>query len=334
MPILDGISYQIAQTCLDIRAQMKKHGIQNLGIEGDLRHQAGCGDHVPWECTGHYGWIMAIDVGWGPIRPGKIRFTPARLRQYLLPRLRARKAEFGWVKYIITGNVLNDTRSPWNLKDQWGPDGTDHIHISVDNDNKTTHTTLIDDCMAWLDAGMPDPVTFVPGQTSGVIEMRSVVAACQLETGEDIAAVLGSDFKIYLSVNGGGFRAVNTAPQRFDPGLSMCPDGEGGVVICAIDSHKMIFPVRVRDVLHADTLRAVVVPPAPIPGPAGAEGAPGVSRTADGKFRMTLVGTNAADAADGLLAHSIYRAVSTGVDENGVIHWGGFSPLPGSAGAV
>lgn len=242
MPVLNGVSYQIAQACLDIRAQMKKHGIQNLGIEGDLRHQAGCGDHVPWMCTGHYGWIMAIDIGWGPVRPGKVQFTPARLRQYLLPRLRAHSAEWDWVKYIITGNKLNDTRPQWNLEDQWGPDGDDHMHISVDNDNKTTHTTLIDDCMAWLDAGMPNPVTFRPSAATGTTR-KAESALISLKVGTTlhsfgIGTLPGPDTGWLYHSNDGGANWVpilKVGASFKGPwqsvGVGACtPDGTGIVV--------------------------------------------------------------------------------------------------------
>lgn len=170
-----------------------------------------------------------------------------------------------------------------------------------------------------------------------VNEMRSVVAACQLPNGVDVTAVVGSDNRIYTSYDGGPFRPVDTATQRVDPGLSMCPDGTGtadaagGVVIMATESHGAVIPVRIRDASSV-TPRAAVTPPLSIPG-ATCEGAAGVSLTSDGKFRATLVGTNAADPANGVPAHAIYRATSTGIDENGVIHWGPFARTGGS-GAV
>lgn len=159
-----------------------------------------------------------------------------------------------------------------------------------------------------------------------VTELRSVVAACQLPDGRDAVAVLGTDFKMYLAIDDGPFHLVKTEPKTFDPGLTICPLGATGVVIGATDSKEQVCVVHVRDV-NTDTPRAAVIPPVPVPG--SCKGAPGLAVGSDGKLRMTLVGTNP--------AHSLYRAVSTGVDVNGVIQWTPFVQLTGSpnpAGAV
>jgi len=199
MPVLNGVSYAIAQPCLDLAAQMKALGIQNLGIVGDLSHQAGCGDHVPWQCTGHYGKITAIDIGWGGTVNG-VRLTPALLRRYLLPRLRAHTWEFYQIKYIITNYLLNDTRAPYNLKDQTGGDGPDHMHISFLNSAFSARCALLTDFVAWVRAGQPNPVTFKAGSAPASSE-DSTVSATTLSDGRTLFAIVGTDGKIYRSTD-------------------------------------------------------------------------------------------------------------------------------------
>lgn len=200
MPVVGGVSYSIAQPCLDLAAQLKAAGIANLGIEGDLAHQAGCGDHVPWECTGHFHWITAIDIGWGPVVNG-VRLTPALLRQYLLPRLRAHTWEFYMIKYIITNYILNDTRPEYGLRDQKGGDGPDHMHISFLNSAIGKRCTLIQDFVAWVRAGMPDPVTFRPGsgESSG-----ADMAMVTLSGDRTAVVVRGANKGIYVRVLAAG----------------------------------------------------------------------------------------------------------------------------------
>jgi len=224
MPVLDGVSYTIAQPCLDLAAQMKVANIQNLGIVGDLSHQAGCGDHVPWECTGHYGWITAIDIGWDGYING-VRVTPALLRKYLLPRLRAHTWEFYLIKYIITGRILNDTRPPYNLRDQSGSDGDDHMHISFLNSAIRKRCTLIQDFIAWVKAGMPNPVTFDPRAIidTGDAKMDTIV----LKDGRPALFFIDVNGHPVVSYDEGQHYAVISSAKKYSAGISLKWRGDG-----------------------------------------------------------------------------------------------------------
>lgn len=229
MPVLDGVSYEIAQPCLDTAAQMKVAGIENLGIVGDVSHQAGCGDHVPWDCTGHPGWITAIDIGWGGTINGT-RITPALLRLYLLPRLRAHTWEFYVVKYIITNYLLNDTRWPYNLKDQTGGDGPDHMHISWLNSAIHKRVTLIQDFIAWVKAGMPNPVTFNPraNADTGDGKMDSIV----LDDGRDVLGFIDVQGNLVLSYDRGQHYVKLSTSGAYAAGLSLA-NWKGGALAAA-----------------------------------------------------------------------------------------------------
>jgi len=233
MPVLNGVSYQIAQPCTDLASQMKAAGIQNLGIVGDLSHQAGSGDHVPWASTGHYGWITAIDIGWGGTLNGR-RLTPALLRQYLLPRLRAHTWEFYQIKYIITNYILNDTRSPYNLKDQTGGDGPDHMHISFLNTAIRSHCSLISDFVAWVKAGCPNPVTFKPGTSTTTKE--SHMSSVLKDDGSSVVFAVDVFGKLVSSSNLGDNWSEPISADVFDAGVSVARFGTGAIgVACKAD---------------------------------------------------------------------------------------------------
>lgn len=234
MPVINGVSYTIAQPCLDLAAQIKAAGIANLGIIGDLSHQAGCGDHVPWACTGHYGWVTAIDIGWGGTLNSR-RLSPALLRQYLLPRLRAHTWEFYQIKYIITGYVLNDTRAPYNLKDQTGGDGPDHMHISFLNSAVKSHCSLISDFIAWVKADCPNPVTFKPG-TSTAAAKESHMASVLKADGSAVVFAVDVFGKLVSSTNLGDNWSAALGADVFDAGVSVARFGTGALgVACKAD---------------------------------------------------------------------------------------------------
>jgi hypothetical protein len=312
VPVINGVSYQRAQPCLDLAAQMKVAGIRNLGIDGDLAHQDGCGDHVPWECTGHFHWVTAIDIGWGGTING-VRLSPALLRTYLLPRLRAHTWEFYQVKYIITGNKLNDTRPPYNLKDQYGPDGTDHMHISFLNSAVHARCTIIQDFVAWVQAGRPNPVTFDPRAAA---KGESTVGATTLDDGTPLYAAIGSDSKIYKSFTPtaatGAYALVGNSTWL--PGVDVVAEGKGAV-FAVRDEDRSIWLVFVDDIRSGAGYRAVRL------GGTGA-GTPAIARLAPGRYGILVKGTD----TKGTLYAGIYDKSRPAGQE-----FMGFSPTKGYA---
>jgi len=257
MPVINGVSYQIAQPCLDMSAQMKVAGIENLGIIGDLSHQAGCGDHVPWSCTGHYGWVNAIDVGWGPTING-VRITPALLRRYILPRLRAHTWEFYVVLYIITGDVLNDVRPQYGLRDQVGPDGTDHMHFSFQNSAEHKHVTIIQDFIAWVRAGMPNPVTFDPRANSdtGDSRMDSIVTP----DGRDVLGYIDVNGHPVLSFDRGKTYTTLSTSKAYAPGMSLV-NWNGGLLAGVRDSNRGVQMLHIPNALTTAPAAGLTVQP-------------------------------------------------------------------------
>lgn len=150
-----------AQPIKELAAQLRAVGGRNAGVIGDLSHLSGSGDHTPWSSDGPPGVVKAIDIGDG----GAIALNPVDMAEnFLVPRLRARYSGgpvlHPEVKYILTNYHLWDTRAPWNMRQQVGGDGPDHLHISVLASAVNAHSTIVSDYLAWRAAGRPNPVTF------------------------------------------------------------------------------------------------------------------------------------------------------------------------------
>ncbi len=314
MPYSHGYYYIIGTAVNDHVSTYTAKGGANWGTVGNDAHWASGhnGDHTskPGDPTRPTPYITAND-SWtgGTYDHDDYAFN------FLLPRLQA-----GHYRNQI--KFFNCSYQQWSANNGWkskqDSSGDNHLHISFYGTGMFRFYGT-KEYFEWKADGRPNPRTWKSGPPEAN-ELRSTVAACTLSSGHDVAAYLGTDYRIYVSVDGAREKLVDTALVRFDPGLTLCSTDVGnGVIVSAVDSHSNVFAIHVLDVL-ATTLKATATA---IAAPTKAEGAPGVAKTADGHFRMTLIGTNT--------THHAFRAIGTLV--NGTLTWSGFTAGEGR-GAV
>lgn len=276
----------------DTMAQAASAGITAYGI-GDDSHWQGCGDHVSKPCTGHPGWITAVDL---MARSGV--FDPIDfVMNFLLPALKA--GFFPEIQYLLTNYGLWDRKYGWSK--QSGGDGPDHAHISHTN-AFSLRATYLTKYQNWKKAGRPAVVAWLrSGSTPEVTEMRSALSAVTIPDGRTVTALVGSDNYVYIDIDGAGFHKVDTGTQKFDPGVSASPDGKAGLYLGLIESHKSPFVVHVPDV---SLRKASQLPVKALPGTL--QGPPAVALTKDGQLVVTGVGTDS--------KHNLVRCTAVAVD--------------------
>lgn len=183
-----GYSWKYSQPVVDTMIQAAVLKIVAYGL-GDDAHWLKCGDHVSKPCSGHAGWITAVDL-MSNASFNAVDFVKA----FMLPAVKV--GFFPEVQYMITDYKLWDRKYGWTQ--QTGGDGPDHAHISHTNSFalRATYLTKYD---AWKKAGRPAVVAWLRngGSTN---ESGADVSMVALSEGRSAIVVRGSDKAIYTRI--------------------------------------------------------------------------------------------------------------------------------------
>lgn len=184
----NGYPWRYSTPVVDTMAQAKSLGITAYGL-GDVAHWRGCGDHVSKPCTGHTGWITAVDLMTNSLF-NAVDFVTA----FVLPAVKA--GFFPEIQYLLTNYKLWDRKYGWTQ--QSGGDGPDHTHISHTN-SYALHATYLAKYDAWKKAGRPAVVAWLRGGGS-TDDSGADVSMVALSEGRSAIVVRGSDKAIYTRV--------------------------------------------------------------------------------------------------------------------------------------